>query len=278
MNDDFNILLLDQNGNEIGYTNKKIASELIKSNEGEYIDKKSLSLNKISVNTKNKVNTKKGLNKIQIPIYSLSEELLNSISHGLGALLSIAILVLCVIFSVLHNNVYAVISSSIYGGTSILLYLMSTLYHAFKVGKTKKVFRIIDHCSIYLLIAGTYTPYALVTLRQSSLALGWSVFGIIWGCAILGITLTSIDMNKFKKFGLVLYLIMGWMIIFTFKTLLKAIPLIGIILMLIAGIVYSIGAILYVIGKKKKYMHSVFHFFVVIASLFFFFSIFFYVI
>ena len=200
---------------------------------------------------------------------------MSSISHGFGTLVSIAICVLCVIFSALHHDPYAVVASAIYGGTSIILYTMSTLYHSFKVNNAKRVFRIIDHCSIYFLIAGTYTPYALVTLREVSTALGWTVFGIIWGCAAIGITFTAIDMNKFKIPGLILYIIMGWMIVFTFGKLLSNIKPMGAIYMLIAGVIYTIGAVLYVIGKKKKYMHSVFHFFVLAASVLFFFSIFF---
>ena len=200
----------------------------------------------------------------------IPQEIMNSISHGVGALLSIAALVLCVIFSVIHKDAYAVVASCIYGSTSIILYCMSTLYHSLKVNNAKRVFRIIDHCSIYLLIAGTYTPYSLVTLREVSPALGWSIFGIIWGCAILGIVFTSIDMNKFKK--------MGWMIIFTFKTLITNININGIYLMISAGITYTIGAIIFGLGSKIKYMHSLFHLFVLAASIQFFFSIFLYVI
>lgn len=213
--------------------------------------------------------------KIKIPKYTLGEELFSAISHGIGGLLSIAALVLCVVFSALHHNVYAVVSSAIYGSTSIILYTMSTLYHSLKVNNAKRVFRIIDHCSIFLLIAGTYTPYALVALPK---ALGWTIFGIEWGCAIMGITLNAIDLKKFKKFSMALYLIMGWMIIISFKTLLQSIDAWGIYMMLIAGSLYTIGAIFYGVGKKKKYMHSVFHMFVLAASILFFFSIFFYVI
>ena len=198
--------------------------------------------------------------KIEIPKYNLCEELLSAISHGVGAI---------------HHNVYAVISSVIYGSCSIILYTMSTLYHSFKPNNAKRVFRILDHDSIFLLIAGTYTPYALVSLPK---ALGWTVFGVIWGCAILGITLNSINLNKYKKFSMFLYLVMGWMIIFTFKTLLNSIDIAGIYLMLSGGIIYTIGAIFYAVGKKKKYMHSIFHFFVLAASILFFFSIFLYVI
>ena len=213
--------------------------------------------------------------KIKIPKYTLGEELFSAISHGIGGLLSIAALVLCVVFSAIHHNAYAVVSSAIYGSTSIILYTMSTLYHSLKVNNAKRVFRIIDHCSIFLLIAGTYTPYALVALPK---ALGWTIFGIEWGCAILGIVLNSIDLKKFKKFSMALYLIMGWMIIISFKTLLNSIDIAGIYMMLTGGGLYTIGAIFYGVGKKKKYMHSVFHMFVLAASILFFFSIFFYVI
>lgn len=213
--------------------------------------------------------------KINIPKYTLGEELVSAISHGIGSLLSIAALVLCVVFSAIHGNAYAVVASTIYGSTSIILYTMSTLYHSFKVNNAKRVFRIIDHCSIFLLIAGTYTPYTLVVLPK---VLGWTIFGIEWGCAIIGIILNSIDLKKYKKISMVLYLVMGWMIVFSFKTLISSMDIRGIYLMLAAGILYTIGAIFYGIGKNKKYMHSVFHMFVLAASILFFFSIFLYVI
>ena len=213
--------------------------------------------------------------KIKIPKYTLGEELLSSISHGVGALLSIAALVLCVVFSALHHNIYAVISSVIYGSTSIILYTMSTLYHSFKVNNAKRIFRIIDHCSIFLLIAGTYTPYALVVLPKT---LGWVIFSIEWGCSIIGIVLNSIDLEKYKKFSIILYLIMGWMIIFSFDKLISSMSMVGIYLMLVAGILYTVGSIFYGVGKKIKYMHGLFHIFVLLASVCFFFSIFFYVI
>jgi len=212
--------------------------------------------------------------KIKVPTYTLGEEITNAILHGIGALLSIAALVLCVVFSAIHENVYAVVSSCIYGSTLIILYTMSCLYHSFKVNNAKRVFRIIDHCSIFLLIAGTYTPYALVSLNG---ALGWTVFGIIWGCAILGIVLNAVDLNKFKKISMFLYITMGWAIIFAFKTLTANIARGGIYLLLAGGIVYTIGAIFYGIGKKHKYMHSVFHFFVLSGSILHFFSILLYV-
>ena len=213
--------------------------------------------------------------KIKIPNYTLGEEITNAVLHGIGALLSIAALVLCVVFSAIHENVYAVVSSCIYGSTLIILYTMSCLYHSFKINNAKRVFRIIDHCSIFLLIAGTYTPYALVSLNG---ALGWTVFGLIWGCAILGIVLNAIDLNRFKKLSMVLYIAMGWAIIFAFKTLALNLPTGGIYLLVAGGIVYTIGAIFYGIGKKLKYMHSVFHFFVLSGSILHFFSILLYVV
>lgn len=215
----------------------------------------------------------KGLEKIKIPKYSLSEELMSSISHGLGVILSIVILVTCIVVSAAHNNSIGVVASVIYGVSSIILYLISTLYHAFVPNKAKKVFRILDHCSIYLLIAGTYTPFALVTLRNVNSVTGWCVFGVVWLCAIIGITFTSIDMNKFKVQGLLLYLIMGWVIIFTKNTLLLGISRVAIYYMILAGVIYTVGALLYCIGKKIKYMHSVFHVFVLVASFLFYFSI-----
>ena len=213
--------------------------------------------------------------KINIPKYSLGEEITNAILHGVGALLSIAALVLCVVFSSIHGNVYAVVSSCIYGSTLIILYTMSCLYHSFKVNNAKRVFRIIDHCSIYLLIAGTYTPFTLVSLNG---ALGWIMFGIVWGAAVIGIILNAINIEKFKIVSMILYISMGWVVIFTFKPLLNAVDISGIYLLLAGGIIYTIGAILYAIGKKIKYVHSVWHFFVLAGSILHFFSILLYVI
>lgn len=218
------------------------------------------------------------LSSIEIPKYSLGEELMSAISHGIGGLLSIAALVLCVVFSAIHHNAYAVVSSAIYGSTSIILYIMSTLYHSLKPNKAKKVFRIIDHCSIFLLIAGTYTPYCLVTLREHSTALGWILFGIVWGMAVIGIVLNSIDIKKYKILSMICYLVMGWCILVRAPLLPKLLTLPGFILLLAGGISYTIGAIFYGFGKKKKYIHSVFHLFILLGSIFQFFSILFYVV
>lgn len=209
--------------------------------------------------------------KIELPKYKLSEELINSISHGIGAVLSIVAFILGIIEA---KNGLAVFSVFFYCISSFLLYLMSCLYHALKRNNAKRIFRIIDHCSIYLLIAGTYTPVVLLTLPT---ALGWTMFGIVWGLAILGIVLNAIDLKKFKVISMILYLVMGWCIIFSFKTLWNSMNHTGIYLLLLGGIIYTIGAIIYGIGKKKKYMHSIFHIFCLIASVCFFLSIYKYV-
>lgn len=209
--------------------------------------------------------------KIELPKYKLGEELLNSISHGIGVLLSIAALVLGIIKADSGLALFAVL---VYSISSIILYLMSCLYHSLKPNNAKRVFRIIDHCSIFILIAGTYTPIVLLTLPSG---LGWTIFGIVWSIAIIGIVLNSIDIKKFKTISMILYLVAGWCIIFSFKSLWENLNHIGILFTLIGGIIYTLGAILYGIGKKKKYMHSIFHIFCIIASICFFVTIYFYV-
>jgi len=215
------------------------------------------------------------LSKIELHKYSLSEELISSISHGVGALLAIAALVVAVVFAVLYNDVLCVVSVAIFGASLIALYTNSTIYHALPPNAGKKVFRVIDHCSIFILIAGTYTPYALVTLRGG---FGWTVFGVIWGAAALGVTLTAIDMKKFAKFSMISYLAMSWAVVFTIPPLLQHMAFGGLILLLAGGVFYTVGAVLYGIGKRKKYVHSVWHFFVLAGSILHYFSILFFVV
>lgn len=212
--------------------------------------------------------------RIAIPKYTLGEELISSISHGVGALLGIAALVLCIVRSCNPLNGFKLASSIVFGLTIILLYLMSCLYHALKVNRAKRVFRVFDHCTIFLLIAGTYTPFTLVTLRES---VGWWMFGIIWGAAVLGIVFNAISLKKFAKISVALYLIMGWMVIFSFKPLYESLARPGIWMLLGGGIAYTVGAILYGIGSKKKYFHSVFHFFCLLGTILHFFAVYLYV-
>lgn len=209
--------------------------------------------------------------KIELPKYKLGEELMNSISHGFGVLLSIAGLVLGIIKSSNGLSLFAIL---IYMISSIILYLISCLYHSLKHNNAKRIFRIIDHCSIFILIAGTYTPIVLLRLPKP---LGWWIFGIVWSIAVIGIVLNSIDIKRFKNISMALYLIAGWCIIFSFKSLWENMNHIGILWIFIGGIIYTIGAIIYGLGKKHRYMHSIFHIFCLIASTFFYIAIYIYV-
>lgn len=215
----------------------------------------------------------------QKPKYSKGEEIFNMSTHCVGVVLGIVATVLCVIFASINNNVYGVVGSSKYGASMIILYTMSSLYHGLSPKtKAKKVFQILDHCSIFLLISGTYTPIALCTLREYNTALGWWIFGVVEVMAVLGIVLNAIDLKKYKTFSLICYLVMGWCIIYRIHLLPALLGIGGFILLLLGGILYTIGAILYGIGKKKKWMHSVFHIFILIGSILHFFCILFYVI
>ncbi len=214
-----------------------------------------------------------------LPDYTKGEEIFNMVSHIVGGAVGISALVLCIVFAALHNDVYGVVGSAIYGATMIILYTMSSIYHGLKPHLTaKKVFQVIDHCSIFLLIAGTYTPIALTALREHTAWLGWTIFGVIWALAALGISLNAIDIKKYKVFSMICYLAMGWCIVLAAKATYEAIAISGIILLLAGGIAYTIGAILYGIGKKLRYMHSVFHLFVVAGSVLQFLCILLYVI
>ena len=212
--------------------------------------------------------------RIAIPHYTLGEELMNSISHGLGALFGIVALVLCVVRAAQSGDPYRIVSGAIFGFTVLILYLMSCLYHALKVNKAKRVFRVIDHCTIFLLIAGTYTPYTLVSLRDS---VGWWVFGVIWATAIVGIVLNAVSLKKFSKISVALYLIMGWMIVIAYQPMVLAIPGGGVQLLVWGGVAYTVGAILYGVGSRKKYFHSIFHFFCLIGTVLHFLSVYLYV-
>ena len=179
----------------------------------------------------------------------------------------------------IHHNVYGVVSSAIFGTTLVILYTMSSIYHGLNEKlKAKKVFQVIDHCSIFLLIAGSYTPFALCTLREYNPTTGWTIFGIIWGLAVLGIVLNAIDLKRYKVFSMICYLVMGWCIIIKGSLLPVLLGTTGFVLVLGGGIVYTIGAILYGLGKKKKWMHSVFHLACVLGSLLHFLCILLYVV
>ncbi|MBQ7038958.1 MAG: hemolysin III family protein [Clostridia bacterium] len=208
------------------------------------------------------------LSERTLPDYTRGEEIFNMVSHIVGGAVGIVALSLCVIFAAIHKNVYGVVGSAIYGASMIILYTMSSIYHGLKPELTaKKVFQIIDHCSIFLLIAGTYTPICLSALREQSPALAWTIFGIIWAAAILGITLNSIDIKAYRKFSAVCYIVMGWCIVFAFKPVAIALTTGGVAFLVAGGISYTIGALIYYFFKKKRYAHSIFHLFVLAGSI-----------
>lgn len=222
--------------------------------------------------------TRTKLKDRELPTYTKGEEIFNMTSHIVGGALGIVALVLCVVFAAIHKNVYGVVSGAIYGAMMIVLYTMSSIYHGLSPKrKSKKVFQVLDHCSIFLLIAGSYTPFALCTIRQESTVAGWTIFGIIWAFAILGIVLNAIDIKKFKVFSMICYLAMGWCIILKVNLLPSTLGMSGFILLVAGGVAYTIGAILYGVGKKYKYMHSVFHLFILLGSILHFLCILLYV-
>ena len=186
-----------------------------------------------------------------LPTYTKGEEIFNMTSHIVGGVLGIVATVLCVVMASIHHNVYGIVSGAIFGVTMILLYTMSSIYHGLKPNTTgKKVFQILDHCSIFLLIAGSYTPFTLCTLREYDSTTGWVIFGVIWGMTVLGIVLNSIDLKHFKKFSMICYLAMGWCIIAKANLLPELLGMTGVILLVAGGLVYTIGAVLYAVRKK----------------------------
>ncbi len=203
-----------------------------------------------------------------LPTYTKGEEITNMVTHIVGGVLGLVALISCVTVATIHNNIYGIISGTIFGISMIVLYVMSSVYHGLspKV-KGKKVMQVLDHCTIYFLIAGSYTPFALCTLREYDTATGWAIFGIIWLMTAIGTVFTAIDLKKYRVFSMICYLVMGWCIIFKINILPALLGWTGFWLLLSGGIVYTIGAILYGLGRKYKYMHSVFHVCIFIGSL-----------
>ncbi len=201
--------------------------------------------------------------------YSPGEELAHAITHGIGFFIGIAVLAVLVVFSALRKSAWEVISCSVYGATFILLYLGSTLYHSARRPRPRKILKVVDHAAIYLLIAGTYTPYALAPLRG---ALGWTIFGAIWGCALLGILYKAFFTGRFKTLSLASYLFMGWFCIIAIKPLFHNLGTAGFVFLAAGGLCYSVGAIFYA-WKSLKWSHTVWHLFVLAGSICHFFSI-----
>ncbi len=213
-----------------------------------------------------------------LPNYTKAEELFNMVSHIIGAALGVVSLVLCVVKSAVNGDPWAVVGSSVYGASLVLLYAMSSVYHGLPVNMGKKVMQIMDHCTIYFLIGGTYTPILLCSIRRVSPAWAWTIFGIVWAFAVLGTVFTAIDIKKYSKFSMACYIGMGWCIVIAGKTAIDAISYEGLMWLLSGGIAYTVGAGLYAVGKKKKFFHSIFHIFCVLGSFCHFLCILFYVI
>ncbi len=203
----------------------------------------------------------------QLPNYSTGEEIMNTVTHIVGGAMGVAALTMCVMLAAQNRNIYGVIGSSIYGFCMIALYSVSSVYHGLRPGMGKKVMQVIDHCTIYFLICGTYTVIALSAIRPIYPKLGWLLLGFEWIMAIIATVLTAIDLKQYRVFSMICYIGMGWAIIPFAKVVMQVLTKPGFYLLLAGGIAYTIGAVLYGIGSKKKWMHSVFHIFVDIGSL-----------
>lgn len=201
--------------------------------------------------------------------FTVGEEIANSLTHGVGVLLSVVGVVILVTFAVLRGNVWHIVSFSIFGITLILLYMASTLYHGTSEPAAKMRFKKLDHCAIFLLIAGSYTPFMLISLRG---AWGWSLLAVIWFLAFSGITLKFVSMPKFQKISLAIYLFMGWLCVIAFEELLQRVPPLSLTLMILGGLSYTFGVIFYV-WRKLPYGHAVWHIFVMSGSALHYFSI-----
>ena len=202
-----------------------------------------------------------------LPNYSVGEEIMNTVTHVVGGAMGVCALTLCVVFAAFNHNTYGIVGSAVYGFCMIALYSVSSVYHGLRPGMGKKVMQVVDHCTIYFLICGTYTVIALSAIRPIYPRLGWFLFGFEWVMAIIATVLTAIDLKEYRVFSMICYIGMGWAIIPFAKICLQVLTRPGFYLLLSGGIAYTIGAVLYGLGSKKKWMHSVFHIFVDIGSL-----------
>lgn len=214
------------------------------------------------------------LSKITLPNYSIGEERLNTLTHALGALFGAVVLIMCLNVAV---GAWAIAGSIIYGVALMVLYSVSATYHAVRDEERKKFMRVVDHCTIYLLIAGTYTPILWEAMRPVSAKWAWIIFAIVWGLAVIAATLTAIDMKKYSKLSMGCYIGMGWSILIAWDSAVASMETAGLVLLVAGGVVYTLGAAVYGIGKKHKYIHSLFHVFVLGGSVLQFLCIYLYV-
>lgn len=202
----------------------------------------------------------------KLPVYTEGEEIFNMTSHIVGAAVGVVALVLGIVISAVRGNGWGLAGSIVYGISMIVLYTMSSVYHGLREGTAKKVLQVLDHCTIYLLIAGTYTPILLSAMRPIDPVASFVLLGVVWGLSAVAMTLTAIDLKKYSIFSMVCYLVMGWCVVFKIPLLIEAVTWGGFWLILAGGVCYTVGAVLYGMGRTRKYMHSVFHLFVVAGS------------
>ena len=202
-----------------------------------------------------------------LPTYTKGEEIFNMVTHIVGGAVGIATLVLCVIISAIKGSVSGVLCSVAFGSSMIALYTMSSVYHGLRPNLAKKVFQIIDHCTINFLIAGTYTPILICCMAKKYPVAAWVTFGVIWGLVAISTTLTAIDLHKYKVFSMICYIGTGWAILPTIRQAFECLTPWGFALVLGGGLFYTFGVLFYQAGKKKKYFHSIFHIFVLLGSI-----------
>jgi hemolysin III len=205
----------------------------------------------------------------KVPAYPLGEEIANAVTHGIGALLSIAGLVVLIVAAATRADAWAVVSFTVFGSSAVLLYTMSTVYHAVAAPRAKNVLEILDHSFIYLLIAGTYTPFALTVLRPS---VGWWIFGVVWGSAALGIAIKPFLVKRARFLSTLAYVLMGWIVVFAWKPLNAAVDTITVVYLALGGLAYTAGAAFYLM-KGRRWMHAVWHLFVLAGTMMHFFSV-----
>ncbi|MBP3657234.1 MAG: hemolysin III family protein [Clostridia bacterium] len=203
----------------------------------------------------------------KLPDYTKGEEIFNMVSHIVGGAVGVAALVLCVVFAAVRGNGYGLAGGIVFGLSMILLYTMSSVYHGLREGTAKRVMQVMDHCTIYVLIAGTYTPILLSAMRPIDPVMSWVLLAVMWGLAALGITLTAIDMKRCRVFSMICYIGMGWAAVVCIPLVIRALTWPGFLLILAGGMAYTVGAAFYGFGRKRRYMHSVFHLFVVLGSI-----------
>jgi len=202
-----------------------------------------------------------------LPDYTRGEEIFNMVTHIVGGGVGVITLAFCVMASLIKNSTVALICGIIFGVSMIALYTVSSVYHGLKEGMAKKVLQIIDHCTIYFLIAGTYTPMLMCALVRTNRVAAFITLGAVWGLTALAITLNAIDLKKYKGFSMLCYIGIGWSIIFSIKDMFYALTPVGFWLLLAGGVVYTLGTVFYHVGKTKRYFHSIFHIFVVVGSI-----------